>query len=134
MPTIDQKLKATEQNVLPMNTLIKLNTNSQICFTDGSALANPGPCGAGAVIYVDSVSNVPILLKRPVSSKSVSYHGELAAIDLVLEYCHPYSTSHPDINKIIILPDCQSAITTVSSYQYPSNFTNIQNKATKVIK
>ena len=114
--------------------LNQININSLICFTDGSALGNPGPCGAGAVIYVHSVSNAPFLLKRPISSKSVSYHGELAATDFALEYCQPYSTSHPNINKIIILSDCQSAITTVSSYQYPSNFTNILCKIYDRIK
>ena len=25
--------------------------NSLICYTDGSALGNPGPCGTGAAIY-----------------------------------------------------------------------------------
>ena len=30
-----------------------INKNSLICFTDGSALGHPGPCGAGAAVYVD---------------------------------------------------------------------------------
>ena len=33
-------------------------------FTDGSALGNPGPTGAGAVIYMNGYHTSPILLKR----------------------------------------------------------------------
>ena len=81
-----------------------------------------------------STSSTPILLKRPVSIRSVSYRGELAAIDLALDFCQPYFTSHPEVNKIIILSDCQSAITTVSSFQYPSNSAKILCKIYDRIK
>ena len=63
-----------------------IDKNSLICYTDGSDLGNPGPCGAGAAIYTESALNTPVLLKKPVSKKSVSYHGELVANDLVLEF------------------------------------------------
>ena len=53
----------------------QLNKNCLICFTDGSALGNPGHCGAGAAIYIESISSTPVLLKRPVSVKSISYMG-----------------------------------------------------------
>ena len=33
-------------------------------FTDGSALTNPEPIGAGAVIYLDGYSTSPILLQK----------------------------------------------------------------------
>ena len=69
-----------------------------------------------------------------ISIRFVSYHGELAAIDLALEFCQPYFTSHSEVNKIIILSDCQSAITTVSSFQYPSNFAKILCKICDRIK
>ena len=80
------------------------------------------------------MSSTPILLKRPVSIRSVSYHGELATIDLTLEFCQPYFTSHPEVNKIVILSDCESAITTVSSFQYPSNFAKVLCKIYDRIK
>ena len=108
------KAQIDKAKFLANKYLNEINTNCVICFTDGSAQGIPGPCGAGAAIYVDSVSSIPILLKRPVSIRFVSHHGELAAIDLALEFCQPYFTSHPEVNKIIILSDCESAITTVS--------------------
>ena len=36
-------------------------------FTDGSALGNPGPTGAGAVVYLNGYQLMPILLKKGVS-------------------------------------------------------------------
>ena len=53
-------------------------------YTDGSALGNPGPTGAGAAIYLNGAPQDPITACRPVSSCSTSYHGELQAIDLVI--------------------------------------------------
>ena len=35
-----------------------------LLFTDGSALGNPGPTGAGAVAYVDGYKCSPVLLKK----------------------------------------------------------------------
>ena len=64
----------------------------------------------------------------------MSYHGELAAIDLALEFCQPFFAAPTNINKIVILSDCQSAIETVSSFQYPSNFTKILRKIYEMVK
>ena len=38
-----------------------------LLFTDGSALNNLGPTGAGAVAYIDGYSNVPVLMKKGVN-------------------------------------------------------------------
>ena len=111
-----------------------INKNSLICFTDGSALGNPGPCGAGAAVYVDSTSGAPVLLKRPVAKKSISYHGDIAAIDLALEFAQPYHASHQNLEKIVILLDRQAVINTVCNHEYPSNFKNIICKINERIK
>ncbi len=55
-------------------------------FTDGSALGNPGPCGSAAVIYINGLSNEPVTLNEPVARKSTSFHGEVAAVNLALNY------------------------------------------------
>ena len=65
-------------NSLPQTTLS--------IFTGGSALGNPGPCGGVAVIYLHGISNDPVCLNHPVAKRSTSYHGEVEAIDLALEY------------------------------------------------
>ena len=66
-----------------------------------------------------SYSNVQYLLDLLVTMVN------LPAIDLALEFCQSYFTSHPEVNKIIILSNCQSAITTVSGFQHSSNFVKI---------
>ena len=48
-----------------------------LVFTDGSALNNPGPTGAGALIYLESYEANSILLK-----KSNKYTGELIGIQM----------------------------------------------------
>ena len=55
----------------------KIDKNSLICYTDGTALGNSGPCGAGVAIYTDFALNTPVLLKKPVSKMSISFHGEI---------------------------------------------------------
>ena len=55
-------------------------------FTDGSALGNPRPTGAGAVIYMNGYHTSPILLKRGVGPMSNNYTGELVGIQIALEF------------------------------------------------
>ena len=56
--------------------LILCNSQDVLLFTDGSALTNPGPTGAGAVIYFDGYSTTPILLQKGVSPLSNNNTGE----------------------------------------------------------
>ena len=49
-------------------------------FTDGSSLGNPGPTGAGAVIYINGFHTSPILLKMGVEPISNNYTGEATII------------------------------------------------------
>ena len=52
--------------------------------TTSSCLTNPGPCGAGAVIYQEH--HPPVCLKRPVCRRGSILLGELVAILIILEY------------------------------------------------
>ena len=88
--------------------------NYMIAYTDGSALNNPGPCGAAAAIFINSHDQTPVSLKRPVSKLSTSFHAELVAIELALDYVVSYSTTN-EVNKVAVLTDCQSALQTVTS-------------------
>ena len=57
---------------------------SSFAFTDGSCLDNPGPCGAGAVIFLpDDPSGLE--LTRPVAARGSIFLAELVAILMVLE-------------------------------------------------
>ena len=130
------KVQSNEAKAIADSYINQLNKNCLICFNFLTVqhLETLAPCGASIAIYIESISSTPVLLKRPVSAKSVSYHGELAAIDSALEFCQPLFAAPTNINKIVILSDCQSAVETVLSFQYPSNFTNILRKTCERVK
>ena len=52
-------------------------------FTDGSCRGNPGPCGAGACLFLPNEERVD--LKQPVSTRASILLGELIAIKIALE-------------------------------------------------
>ncbi|XP_014669984.1 PREDICTED: uncharacterized protein LOC106810992 [Priapulus caudatus] len=100
------------------------DNNWIIAFTDGSALGNPGPCGASAIIYANGMDSEPSSIRKAVSKKSSSYHGEIYAIYLAVDFTVNYSTTH-HIAGIRIFSDCQSAILTVSNSTQHNNFTSL---------
>ena len=65
-------------------------SSALVCFTDGSCLTNPGPCGAGAVIY--HPEGIFDSIKRPVATHGSILLGELLAILSMIEHllsiCH----------------------------------------------
>ncbi len=91
----------------------QLPASTLIIFTDGSALKNPGPCGASAVVYTHGLCMQPTVLQRPVSNHSTSYHAELVAIYLALEYSSVLIQSHSHFDTVSIHTDCQSVIATL---------------------
>ncbi len=113
--------------------LNSLDNCAIIAFTDGSALANPGPCGAGAALYLGGPHCNPVQLTRPVSHKSTSYHGELQAVDLALDYITSYVTADLTGPRYIsILTDCQSALSAITGPTPDSHahiIGDIRNKA-----
>ncbi len=115
--TAEQKMEATR---LAAQYLSSLPKSTLVCFTDGSALGNPGPCGAGAIIYLNGISSHPVCLHEAVAKKSTSYHGELAAVLLALN--HLCDIVLPASSKeIIILSDCEAAINTICTRQEVTN-------------
>ena len=69
---------------LVLDMMMEAPEGTAFAFTDGSCLTNPGPCGAGAVIYLDQHQSVR--LKRPVAKRGSILLGELVAILMTLEY------------------------------------------------
>jgi len=51
-------------------------------FVDGSALGNPGLCGAAAIVYSEGLSCEPICIAHPISKRSTSYHGEMKGLEI----------------------------------------------------
>ena len=79
--TSDQQEKGRE---LILGMMMEAPEGTTFAFTGGSCLTNPGPCGAGAVIYPDHQQ--PVCLTRPVCGRGSILLGELVAILITLEY------------------------------------------------
>lgn len=100
-----------------------------IVFTDGSANPNPGPCGAAAICYAEGINSIPITISSPVAHHSTSYHGELEAIRLAVDFCKSRSAHH-NFNTLHLFSDCQAAMLSLSSGKihqaHQSTIDNIQ--------
>ncbi|VDI53589.1 Hypothetical predicted protein [Mytilus galloprovincialis] len=79
--------------------------NTAVAFTDGSCFGNPGPCGAGAIIYINDQEEK---LKRPVSNKGSILLAELIAIKIVLDYIESFSKEQ--IDTLTLFSDSQTAL------------------------
>ena len=71
----DQGKTVQEENIKEI--LDSIDANCVAVFTDGSALGNPGPTGAGAAIYHNGLDEDPICISKPVCSNGNNYIGEL---------------------------------------------------------
>ncbi len=113
--------------------LDQLPTTTLIIFTDGSALSNPGPCGSSAIVYTHGLRMEPAILHRPVSQYSSSYHAELSAIDLALEYSSRFTKTQNHFNTVSIHTDCQSVIATLL-HGTPNGYHSLVNRIHSNVK
>ena len=91
-------------------------------LTDESALNNPGPTGAGAVIYLDGYETNPILLKKGVNPVRNNYTGDLVGIQIALEFLADLTENNNLRNRTIyIFTDCQAAIISSFNNAIPKN-------------
>ena len=97
--------------------------NDAIIFTDGSAMPNPGPCGAGICAYWAGIHGSPTETSVPVAKRSTSYHGELKAIESALES----AAERQHNGNLHIMSDCQSALHIAASDELPANFSDLAN-------
>jgi ribonuclease HI len=104
-----------------------------VAFTDGSALGNPGPCGAGAAIYWNGISGQPTHHTKAVSKNSSSYHGELQAILLALDAVAGRGPTVHD-RKVHIITDCQSAVHAIAKCHVNQNHGFVLNKVKTLVK
>ena len=83
--------------------------DEHVAFTDGSALGNPGPCGAAAIIIESGKE--PTKLHQPVAQRGSSYLGELKGVELALTHFLSLATK----KQIHIFCDCLSAIDSMAT-------------------
>ena len=99
-----------------------MNRGNVIVFTDGSALSNPGPTGAGAVVYLEGYQSSPVLLKKGVSPVGNNFTGELVGIQIAVEFLAAYDGNDAVHGRNIhIFTDCQAAITANHTYKQNRN-------------
>ena len=109
------------QNI--QHILDNLDDNSVVVFTDGSALGNPGPTGAGACIYMNGLDSTCFQLKQPIHPLSNNFVGELNGIMIALKFLEEKDISNRNIHLFV---DCQPAMKATFSSDIPSaNFTVI---------
>ena len=77
-----------------------------------SCLNNPGPCGAGAILFVEEETTE---LKQPVCKRGSKLLGELIAIKIVLEYIDQPEIRRK-IEQLTIFSDSQTAIGILTLY------------------
>ena len=88
-----------------------------LLLTDGSALNNPGPTGAGAVAYIYGYNSTPVLMKKGVTPIGNNYTGELVGIQIGLEFLA--ELDYIQDRSVLILTDCQPAIKTAFGGHLP---------------
>ena len=98
----EKTLKLYAESIMNLNT-----ENAMIIFTEGSALPNPGPVGAGAVIKTKGPKNALVKLARAIKQVSTSYEGEIETIKLAVEYANENIISAHD--NLHIYSDSQAA-------------------------
>ena len=93
-----------------INDIVETCTpDTLITFTDGSCHPNPGPCGAGACVYLPFETS-PVNLKQPVSKLGSILLGEMIAIKMVLDFILEKLHQKRKLNKVLILPESQSSV------------------------
>ena len=104
--TYDQK---DESRTLINEILEACTPDTLITFTDGSCHPNPGPCGAGACVYLPFGTS-PVNLKQPVSKHGSFLLGEMIAIKMVLDFMLEKLHQKRKLNKVLILSDSQPSV------------------------
>ena len=91
-----------------------INDNNVLEYTDGSALKNPGPTGAGVLIKIQGHKSIPVKLAKAISSKGTSFDDEVATILMATQYALTHLTKEHD--SFNIYSDCQAAICAIKSH------------------
>ena len=105
-----------QKNIAKAEALERINDlplNQPIFFTDGSALGNPGPCGAGVVLFKNGMQSQPTCKSIPVTKLGTSYLGELSGIENATKTAIDIATQQ-EMTEVNILVDCTSAILSTS--------------------
>ena len=123
---VNAKFKSWNEYILTQSLLSWLSffyVQGCVC-KDWSKPGNPGPTGAGAVVYLNGYRSSPILVKKGVSPLSNNYTGELVGIQIALEFIIGLEEQLKD-TRIHVFTDCQPAIKAAFNGGIPSGKVDI---------
>ena len=106
----------------------EVSASALVCFTDGSCLPNPGPCGAWAVIYHPDRQEECI--KRPVAAYGSILLGELVAILSVIEHLVT-NDSQIQHREIRIVSNSQTAVGIITLNWVSNHYLDVIKKSMK---
>ena len=130
------KSRTNDQEILGREVVMDLMImeaplDTTFAFIDGSCIPNPGPCGAGVIIF-PSVGE-PVLLKQAVSKLGSILLAELVAVLMVLEHL----ILHPQLavgGHLQILSDSQTTVGIISQGWKRYSYKNTIEEIKKAIK
>ncbi|MEW8548403.1 MAG: ribonuclease H family protein, partial [Candidatus Thiodiazotropha sp.] len=98
----------------------KSEVGTTLIFTDGSCKQNPGPCGAGACVYLPGQEE-SVELKKPVSRLASILLGELVAISIALSFIQGEMRKR-QLAGVKLFSDSQSAVGLLTLGWTPSSY------------
>ena len=118
---IKEYLKDKDSQILNVNN--NLNNYDVIICTDGSTLMEKnhevGKSGSAAIIYLDSINNIPTIIKEGIGTNQNNYVAEIYAIKLGLNFI--LDQGFVDKN-ILVMSDCLSASEAVFTNKLSSEY------------
>ena len=109
----------------------KSDAETIFVFTDGSCRQNPGPCGAGACVFLPGQEEC-VELKKPVSKLASILLGELVAIEVAFTFIQSEGRKRK-VSSVQIFCDSQSAVGLLTLGWKPSSYQETINQIKKQI-
>lgn len=100
-------------SLLHDEVLLSTGSDSFVCYTDGSASPNPGPCGAGASVFIrdpDTVCDIGASL-----GLGTNNFAELFALGAVLTHLLVLRARYPHVSRAVIFCDSKLALSAATS-------------------
>ncbi len=119
-PKARKRKKAADiesESVAHNERVSSMNTDTVICYSDGSASPNPGPCGAGVSIFLcepDTVFDYGVSLGRGTNN-----FAELYGLGIIFSRLFALSLSRPTIKRAVVFCDSKLALRAATSLKNP---------------
>ena len=123
------KIQEEDSRPLIEEQIDRSEVDTVFIFTDGSCRGNPGPCGAGACVYLPDQEEC-VELKKPVSRLASILLGELVAIKIALSFVQG-DVKQKRMKGVKVFCDSQSAVGLLTLGWTPTSY---QGKISQIKK